>query len=256
MRISTTAAARRAALVAETDALAGLLREADPATPIPACPGWSLADLVTHVGRAQRWAAAMIGERATEQLDMRAVPEGKRPAEPEAAARWLQQGARLLLAAVDTTGPEVEVWTTLGVPRPARWWIRRLTNEIAVHHADAVLALGRSPAMDPGLAADAVEEWLELLTAAPTGRAAGALPAGGALHLHATDLSAGGEWTVRASTPSITWDREHATTTVTARGSATAVLLLLMGRLHPGHPGLEIDGDTGVLTRWIEHTPF
>ncbi|WP_432278328.1 maleylpyruvate isomerase N-terminal domain-containing protein [Nocardia carnea] len=30
-------------------------------TPIPTCPGWTLADLVTHVGRARRWAATMIG---------------------------------------------------------------------------------------------------------------------------------------------------------------------------------------------------
>lgn len=99
----SSSAVHRAALIAETDALADLLRAAGPATPIPTCPGWTLADLVTHIGRAQRWAATMITERATEELDTRAVAGGARPKEPEAAAQWLS--ATLLLALMGLTGP-------------------------------------------------------------------------------------------------------------------------------------------------------
>ncbi|MFI9536089.1 hypothetical protein ACIG56_22915 [Nocardia fusca] len=42
----------------------------------------------------------MITHRATRELDTRAVPDGARPKEPAAAARWLPEGARLVLTAV------------------------------------------------------------------------------------------------------------------------------------------------------------
>ena len=46
-----------AVLLAENDRLATLLTTADPATPVPTCPGWSLLQLLRHVGRGHRWAA-------------------------------------------------------------------------------------------------------------------------------------------------------------------------------------------------------
>uniref|UniRef100_UPI002458F62C maleylpyruvate isomerase N-terminal domain-containing protein n=1 Tax=Nocardia wallacei TaxID=480035 RepID=UPI002458F62C len=87
------AAARRDALLGETDLLAGLYLSADPATPIPTCPDWTLANLVAHVGRATRWAAAIIAARTTAPIDIRQVPDIRRPHDPEEAARWLRGGA-------------------------------------------------------------------------------------------------------------------------------------------------------------------
>lgn len=249
---------RRAALLTETDALADLVRAHDPATPIPTCPGWTLADLVTHIGRAQRWAAAMITHRATEALDTRAVPGGARPKEPEAAARWLSESARIATAAIDSAAPGATVWTTLGTSQPVQWWLRRLTNEVTVHRADAVLALGDTVAIDPFLAADAICEWLDLLGIALARREATALPDGSTLHLHATEpeLGGAGEWTVRQNGTSVTWKHAHTKATVAVRGSAAGLLLTLMGRIEPGDPSLEIHGDPALLTRWLRLTPF
>ncbi|MEU1545838.1 maleylpyruvate isomerase family mycothiol-dependent enzyme [Nocardia sp. NPDC005745] len=248
----------RAALITETDALAELLREADPATTIPTCPGWTLADLTTHVGRAQRWAAAMITDRSTVELDTRAVPEGARPADPRAAARWLSEGARLVLAAVDSTGAHVEVWTTLGTPRPVGWWIRRLTHEAVAHHADALLALGRPVSIEPAVAADAISEWLDLLRVGLTRRAETVLPGGATLHLRATDqgLGSDGEWFIRPSGPSIAWEHASTKATVAVRARAATLLLVLLGRIRPDGPGVEIHGDPSTLIRWLERTPF
>ncbi|WP_083864204.1 maleylpyruvate isomerase family mycothiol-dependent enzyme [Nocardia exalbida] len=248
----------RAALITETDALAELLREADPATPIPTCPGWTLADLATHVGRAQRWAAAMITDRSTEEFDIRAVPDGARPADPQAAARWLSEGARLALAAVDSTGPDAEIWTTLGTPRPVHWWIRRLAHEAVAHHADALLALGRPVSIEPAVAADAISEWLDLLSVGLTRRAETVLAADTTLHLHATDPELGpdGEWIIRPSGRSITWEHAHAKATVAVRARAFILLLVLLGRIRSDDPGVEIHGDPGILTWWLERTPF
>ncbi|MET8655315.1 maleylpyruvate isomerase family mycothiol-dependent enzyme [Nocardia aurea] len=251
-------AAYRAALPAETDSLAELMRTADPATPIPACPGWSLANLMTHVGRGHRWAAAMITDRATERIDFRAVPDGAMPKEPDAAAQWLSDSARLVLDAVDRTGGDVEIWTPFGPPRPAEWWIRRRLHEATVHRADALLALGREVTLSPELAADAISEWLGLLETALVGSPVPVLPDGATLHLHATDpgLDAAGEWTVRGAGTGIEWDHGHAKGAVALRGTAVTLLLVILRRIPTDDPGLEIYGDTAVFDRWLDTTPF
>ncbi|MET7772850.1 maleylpyruvate isomerase family mycothiol-dependent enzyme [Nocardia sp. NPDC005366] len=248
----------RAALTAETDALADLMRTADPATPIPACPGWSLANLMTHVGRGHRWAAAMITERATERLDFRAVPEGAMPKDPDAAARWLRDSARLVLDAVDATGSEVRVWALFGPPCPAEWWIRRRLHEATVHRADVLLALDREVTMSADLAADGISEWLGLLDTALRGSPVAALPDGVTMHLHATDpgLDSAGEWTIRGTGSGIEWDHGHAKGTVAVRGAAVALLLAILRRIPADHPGLEIHGDAAVFSRWLDNTPF
>ena len=50
-------------LLAEVGGSAGTLAEiaatADPATQVPTCPDWTLRQLITHVGRAHRWAATI-----------------------------------------------------------------------------------------------------------------------------------------------------------------------------------------------------
>ena len=46
-----------AEIEASTAGLAEILAEYDQCLPIPTCPEWTLRQLVTHVGRAHRWAA-------------------------------------------------------------------------------------------------------------------------------------------------------------------------------------------------------
>ncbi|MEV0295050.1 maleylpyruvate isomerase family mycothiol-dependent enzyme [Nocardia sp. NPDC050710] len=255
---TSTTAAYRAALLAETDALADLMRTADPATPIPACPGWTLANLVTHVGRGHRWAAAMITGRATEPLDFRAVPDGAMPKDPEGAARWLSDSARLVPNAVDAIGSDVPVWTPFGPPRPAEWWIRRRLHEATVHRADVLLALDREVTLRPDLAADGISEWLGLLSTARGNGTGAPLPDGVSMHLHATDpdLGSAGEWTVQSSGGAIVWNNGHAKSSVALRGTAVALLLVLLRRIPADDPRVEIFGDTSVFTRWLESTPF
>src|SRR5687768_18056126 len=99
-------------LVAENRRLGEMLRTADPETPVPTCPGWGLRQLLTHVGRGDRWAAMIVRERAGARVDIRTVPDGKPSADDPVG--WLAGSARLLLDAVATTGPEVPVWTFTG----------------------------------------------------------------------------------------------------------------------------------------------
>ncbi len=150
----------RDALIEETAAFGELIRGADPATPVPTCPEWTLQQLFRHVGRGNRWAAQIVADRRDTALDPREVRDGKPPDDRDAAIDWLNAGAALILDSVDDVGADTEVWTFIG-PRPAQWWIRRRLHEATVHKADAAIALGIDVELAPEVAADGIDEWLE-----------------------------------------------------------------------------------------------
>jgi uncharacterized protein (TIGR03083 family) len=235
-----------------------LVRSADEAKPVPTCPGWSLGQLIRHVGRGDRWAAQIVRDRRDDFLDPRSVEGGKPPPDPEGAVSWLQGGAQRLVDAVELSGVETSVWTFLG-PRPANWWIRRRLHEVAVHRADAAIALGTDFALEPDIAADAISEWLERV-AIQAGRDGAALPLEGdhTLHLHATDPGLGetGEWTIRIADGGITFTHEHGKGTVALRGGATELLLAILRRASIADTGIEIFGDDTVWQKWLERTPL
>ncbi|MGE2817811.1 maleylpyruvate isomerase family mycothiol-dependent enzyme [Mycobacterium heidelbergense] len=245
-----------AAFLKENRAFSELFRDVDEATPVPTCPGWSLKQLLRHVGRGDRWAAQIVRDRLDTYLDPRSVEGGKPPPDPADAISWLQGGAQRLVDAVELSGVETPVWTFLGT-RPANWWVRRRLHEVAVHRADAAIALGREFTLEPDLAADAITEWLERV-AIQAGSDGEALPLeeGNTIHLHATDSSATSEWTISAADGRIGLAHEHGKGTVALRGGATELLLALVRRVPVGDTGVEVFGDDSVWSHWLEHTAF
>lgn len=237
---------RDAALVEHNALLADAVLGADPALPVAACPGWRVADLLVHVGRGDRWAAEIV--RTGAPLEFRAVPDG-RPG-PD-AREWLAASPHLLLDAV-AADPDEPVWTFLG-PRPAAWWVRRRLHEATVHLADAVLAAGGAPGLAPDVAADGVDDLLEIVTERPDGGPP--LDDGTSLHLHATDHPAG-EWTARAAGGAVSWEHGHAKGSAAVRGSASDLLLALHRRLPADDPRLQVFGDAGVWRAWLSRTVF
>lgn len=239
-------------------AFSDLVRNADEAKPVPTCPGWSLSQLIRHVGRGDRWAAQIVRDRRDDFLDPRSVEGGKPPPDPDDAISWLHGGAQRLVDAVELSGVETAVWTFLG-PRPSNWWIRRRLHEVAVHRADAAIALGTDFALEPEIAADAISEWLERVAIQAGGDGA-ALPleADDTLHLHATDpgLGEAGEWTITVTDGRITWSHEHGKGTVALRGGATELLLALVRRVSIADTGIEMFGDDTVWQTWLERTPL
>jgi uncharacterized protein (TIGR03083 family) len=238
----------RAALLEQTKLFGDVIRQADPSTPVPTCPDWTLKQLFRHVGRGNRWSAKIIGDRRSEPLDPRDVPDGKPPDDPDAAIEWLHAGAQMILDAVEQVGSQ-RVWTFLG-PRPAGWWVRRRLHELTVHRADADLAIGADFALSAELAADGVSEWIELNTAGGKG-----LAPGQRLHLHATDdvLGPTGEWLIVNDEDGLAWSHTHAKGDVAVRGSARDLLLAITRRRADG---VEVLGDSAVWDGWLANTPF
>jgi uncharacterized protein (TIGR03083 family) len=235
----------------EIDRLAWVADGADPALPVPSCPGWAMAKLVKHTGIVHRWAAEIVATRSSERLDMRTL-DVRLPAKESDYAGWLTSGAEPLAGVLRAAGPDAGVWTW-GTPRSAVWWARRMTHETTVHRADAEIAAGIRPQIDPVTAADGIDEFLANL---PTSRRPaehlGSLPAGASLHLHATDSD--GEWLIRFSGDGISWERGHSKATAAVRGPVGPLLLFTYGRVSPGDDRLAVFGDESVLTAWQEKT--
>lgn len=191
-------------------------------------------------------------------LDFRSVEGGKPPPELDDAIAWLNDGAQLLVDAVEVAGGDTPVWTFLG-PRPANWWVRRRLHENLVHRADAALAVGADFTLDAAVAADGIDEFLERIVI-QAGKDDAALPleGGDTLHLHATDpgLGEAGEWTVAVDDVVITWSHEHGKGTVALRGAATELLLAMTRRVPLAETGIAVFGDEAVWRRWLDRTPL
>jgi uncharacterized protein (TIGR03083 family) len=245
-----------AALIEQNRMLGELLRDADWSVPVPTCPGWTLLQLLRHVGRGDRWAAQIIADRADASLDPRLVRDGKPPADVPGAIQWLSQGPLTLLAAVEAIGPATEVSTFAG-PRSAAWWIRRRLHEATVHRADAAIALGAPYELPAELAADGISEWLERLADEQALGQPPALPAGASLALRATDQDlAEGTWTVLGSPGGVQRAGRPGSADLTLSGPATDLLLALLRRRPVEDTGISMQGDTGLWRSWLALTPL
>lgn len=239
---------------ASTAALAAMIDYADPVMPIPSCPAWTLKQLVTHLGRTQRWAGEIVATRSAEFIEFSAVPDGKLPEDPAARGRWLTVGAGKLIDTLRAAG-YAEVWT-FGSLRQANFWARRMAHEAMVHNADAALAAGDAVSLVPELAADAIDEWLTVLSGPLHGRPdprLDALQAGTSLHVHATDaeLDGTGEWLVTHSDDGIQVTNGHAKADAALTGPAADVLLVLLGRRPATDESVQVFGDSQVLDDWL-----
>jgi uncharacterized protein (TIGR03083 family) len=256
-----------AEIEASTEIMAEIVHGANLTRTVPTCPDWTLRQLATHVGRAHRWAAEIASTRSAEFIPFRQVPDGRIPDDPALHAPWLRAGAERVIQAVREAGSDL-VWTFDG-PRPASFWARRMAHETAVHRADAQIAVGRQPELEPDLAVDAIDEWLGSVSGAVAedqradslldgALPDSALPDGAVLHVHATDegLDGAGEWLVRREGSEVTVQPGHGKGDVALRGPAARLLFVLLRRVPPDDPQVQVLGNPALLTGWLASTPF
>ena len=238
-----------AEIEASTAGLAEILAEYDQSLPIPTCPEWTLRQLVTHVGRAHRWAAEITRTRSDAVIPFREVPDGKLPDDRAGQCAWLRAGAARIIVAVREAGNDLV-------------WLRRMAHETLVHRADAQLAAGAGPGpvMDAEVAADAIDEWLMLLAGGLgySDERTKALPAGAGLHIHATDdgLGGRGEWMIRHDAGGLTVEPGHGKGDAALTGPAASLLLVLMRRRPVSDPAVTVYGDSAVVDGWLASTAF
>jgi uncharacterized protein (TIGR03083 family) len=249
-----------AEIEASTAGLAEILAENDQSLPIPTCPEWTLRQLVTHVGRAHRWAAEITRTRSDAFIPFRDVPDGKLPDDRAEQCTWLLTGATRIVDAVREAGNDL-VWSFTG-PTPAGFWIRRMAHETLVHRADAQLAAGAEPepVIEAEIAADAIDEWLMLLTGrlGNTDERTKALPAAAGLHVHATDdgLGGRGEWMIRHGAGGLTVEPGHGKGDAALTGPAASLLLVLMRRRPVSDRAVTVHGNSAIVAGWLASSAF
>ena len=86
-----TAERRLQAMQAYAERMAENVDAADSDAAVPTCPGWTVADLVKHVGETQNWVSDIIERRIADptQLPTEMAPL---PAEPGDWPAWLSDG--------------------------------------------------------------------------------------------------------------------------------------------------------------------
>jgi uncharacterized protein (TIGR03083 family) len=214
-------------------------------TTVPACPDWTLQDLLVHLGRVHRWAmdAARLAPDAT-------FPRlGPRPDEGTDPAAWVVDGLDELIADFATMDLDEPCWTFAG-PGTRRFWLRRQAMETAVHRVDAQSVLGTGDPVDPEIAADGVDEWLDLQAT----RWYKAHPdIVGTLHLHATDDGEGSsEWFVQVDPARLGWHHGHHKGDVAVRAGRADLFLMAWRRRRPDE--LDVVGDAALLEAFLHQT--
>lgn len=273
---------RCAEVLTQTRLLVSQIEGADPAAPVPTCPGWQLVHLLRHVGRTHRWAERVVATRTREPVSDAPVndvsPADEDPAQ-DGFGDWLLAGAARLADELRRAGESVPLWSP-GPESTSAFWARRMAHETLIHRYDAARAAAVEFTAQPDVAADALDEYLgfgtlpELLE--PEQRETARTPLlvpDRTLLFQPTDADGGSgastRWLVdltgrtgrrivlRRLPPH---DRRPMTTVpraaVTLRGPLTDLLLLLYGRRDLDTAALDISGDTGPLESWLERSRF
>ena len=204
--------------------------------PVTHCPGWTQADLVYHLGEVHRFWTFIVDRRATSPDDYQ---EPARPDDEDLLA-WYRDGLTRVHEVLAAADPATPVWTW-SRQNDVAFVQRRMAQETAVHRWDAQLAAGGPSPIDPDLAIDGIDEFLDHFVDPPGDGATGSV------HLHAGD--APGEWWVAPGKEGWTIEREHRKGDAAIRGSASDLLLALWRRVD--RPALDVVGDEAVADRFL-----
>ncbi len=231
---------------------------------VPTCPGWSVRDLVTHLGVVHRWADAVLTGRVSPPAT--GIDEPAVEAEARAAADvldWLDDGLVDLVNTLAHSPDDLEAFFFLSDAPPARLaWARRQCHEATVHAVDAMSARLRRPPtaaetwIRPRLAADGIDELLTGFLPRRSSTVRSEQPIRVAVlptdveQAWLLDIGPGPVVTTRTGTRTGT-DTATGTETaadVTLRGSAVQLYLALWNRGEE----IEVDGSDQWLAGWRE----
>ena len=208
----------------ESEAAAATIAPAALDARVPSCPEWSLAELIWHLGRVQRfWASAMrAGDVAPEF-----PAEAPGPSQAGELDAWFRASTRELLDALRELSWDAPAWVWWKDDRTVGAIARHQVQEAAVHRWDAQHAVGNADPLPTPAAVDGVDEFLWIAR-----QLRGPEP----LAFHATDT--GETFTAGPGAP-----------LATASASASDLVLLLYGRVNADE--VAVAGDRARLDAFL-----
>lgn len=241
------------ALERELDRCTTLMTTADPDAAVPACPDWTVTDLVEHLGIIHRWVTAMVSERSPVRLP-REEMEFDRPATPEDLGPWLRSGCDALVSVLRAAGADDAMWAW-DPHQSVRFWSRRQLHETAIHRIDIAQAGGAPTQLEPAVAHDSILELIDFLPHAVV-----FLPEveqlrgnGEMIALRATDTD--GVGTITLAPDGFTFSPTVAATADAALVGPVSELALVMSRRRALASNLvEVHGRRDLIEHWIAHS--
>lgn len=142
--------------------------------PVRHCPGWTVADLVSHVTEVHWFWRTIAGELLAEPPDA-----SRRPARvpDEELVETFLAGADALVTTLGAADQSARCWTWAPGHQHVAFITRHQVQEAAVHHWDAADAAGLPWRMDDRAARDAAEEFLTVSVSSEADPADPARPA-------------------------------------------------------------------------------
>jgi hypothetical protein len=217
--------------------------------PVPTCPGNNVGSLLWHTaGVCLLWSAWLIANKRAD-ADWSGfgtdVWEG------------FKKAHALIVNELRSRDPDQPTWTW-GADQHVRFAYRRIAQELSIHRWDFESAVGEALPIDPTLAVDGVQEFLDEFSAPPPRplswrrdayRSASELFGGDGERLRFACGDVDASWTLKARP-----DRLHIVAEtdadVTATGTASNINLFFWGRIDPSK--LATTGDISLLHRWHE----
>jgi uncharacterized protein (TIGR03083 family) len=226
--------------------------ELDRRAAVPWSDRWTVATVARHVAGTHHVVAEIVRGRPHTDFGLFGQLETPPKDSPEFVG-WFRSGTASLIEQLSSVPADDECWSWFAPGRRVGWWARRMALEAVVHRSDADAAQGRALSVAPDIAADGIDEFLDVFVAAS--RAAHDAPAGPTMSFECNDrserwwldLSGQGERIV---------SREPRDASVRIRGSAEQLLWVVWGRVCASDAGgVEVSGDVGVMDRWSELVP-
>jgi uncharacterized protein (TIGR03083 family) len=150
-----------------------------------------------------------------------------------------------LVIALSEAEPDTPIWTwVFDAPEGAIFWARRMAHESAVHRFDAQNAHGIRQPIDAELAADGLDELIDIIVPRVYGRDQIDGPAG-TVALHSPD---GNTWYLQFEPGGVRRSDLIEAPQVSVTGTDSALLLAAYGRLP--WTSLDLSGDPTLLDRW------
>lgn len=212
---------------------------------VPTCPGWDVERLVRHVSRVYTTAEYLVAHRITQRPEeFPAVPDG----DPQQVLESLLDD---LVTALREAEPDtaVYVWAE-NVEPTAAFWARRMAHESSVHRFDAQIAHAMPQPIDAELAADGLDELIDVLSPWIYQRAGGDGPTGTVQLLSSDD----GSWCLGLEPAAVQRLDVVTEPDVSVRGTTGRLLLAAYGRVP--WTSLTLEGDTELLDRWSATLQF
>jgi uncharacterized protein (TIGR03083 family) len=213
--------------------------------PVTTCPGWDVGRLVRHVSRVYQTAEYVVAHRLTQEPEE--WPERPEGDPIEVLGSLLDD----VVAALRDADPDTAVWNWSTVAEPvAGFWARRMAHESSIHRFDAQIAHAMPQPIDAELAADGLDELIDVLSPRIYSRAGGGGPEG-SVQLQSSD---DGAWCLGLEPDAVQRLDVVREPDASASGTSSTLLLAAYGRVP--WSSLTVEGDIGLLERWSATMQF